>query len=197
MCNIVVDFDDCGLDTLPTLLRLHKERMPDYALPEGFLTPANAPALPAILEEGTYMLHTPIKKGFEDVLRRLKGLGHNIYACTHRGFHPKGKEYTERLIAPMRDVFDDVFYLDPKVDRDKTVFLSKTFKDQYYLIDDNPGFGSEFASARVVLFEARWNKSVKGCVTIKDWNFLEVFGALALTQSKLLKVPFDGNFEHE
>lgn len=198
MSNIVVDFDDCGMTTLSVMHGMHKELMPDYELPQNcFLTPDNAPALPQILQEGLYLERTPLKKGFEEVLRRLKGLGHKIYACTHRGFHPDAKMRTDKVLAPIADIFEEVFYLDPKTHRNKVGFLSQKFQNKFYLIDDNPGFGTEVSLTNVILFEQPWNKSVKGAVHIKDWNFLEVFGALALVQARRLRVPFDGNFEHE
>ncbi len=199
MSHVVFDLDDCGVTTHSVLIDMHRRIMPDFEVPsDQFLTKENAPALPAILEDGQYMALTQIRPGFIHAVRRLKDLGHKTYICTHRGFHKRGKEFTEELLGDDIDAFTDIFYLDPynPMEKDKTQFLSRTLGNDFYLVDDNPGFKGNYNPDHVILYETPWNKNCKSLASIRDWTFTTLFGALALTQSKLRRTVFDGNFEH-
>lgn len=98
------------------------------------------------LEDGNFMLsvnRSPLLEGNLDaficLLKTIRAKGGKVAVCTHRGFHPKAKSYSEYWLDVNIGMkhFDEVHVLDPKVHPDKLKYL-ETQSESFKLVDDNP-----------------------------------------------------------
>ncbi len=114
------------------------------------------------LSEARFMLDAEPIDIMIPTLHLLKCRGHALHICTHRGYHDKGIEYTDRWLTDrlVREFFTDIHCIDGKEHPCKLKYLD-TVSSNYKLVDDNaPNLVGENGS--VVLFTRPWNAKRNG-----------------------------------
>lgn len=168
MKHAFLDLDDTVNGTRNILVHLMKT-IHNYDAPEDiYLTSDNTDGyLGEILDSGEFMKHVNLNRGFPGLfghLVRTNNLTINI--CTHRGYHPKGEEYTHEFLNNLGilDFLDEIIILDPKKNPNKVEFIKSELKlvdDEFIIIDDKPNFFSNESLCRnTILFDQFWNKDI-------------------------------------
>lgn len=186
--NIFVDLDDTLIRTHEELVRLVKVNTGYEFKGKGFITIENTQGhLRPILEEAKFMLTAKPNIDFIYQLQNLKDVYKDklsIGFCTHRGYHPKAIEYTEKMFRQLEMLFDLSFlevksFLCPFKHPNKVKALETNY-DNFILIDDNPKFKEEESSTdpRVMIYTKEWNKLTKVPSNLRIHNPLELIDKL-------------------
>lgn len=166
--NIFVywDYDDCLGQTRKQFVQILLERYGHVVKTDDYLTPANTDGLLApILDSAEFMRSTPLDHTVLRVMQFLCDLRPDVKhgLATHRGYHPKGAEYTQELLERNGVTFDSYHYIDPVPYRDKMKYLRELHKpeDIVILVDDNTYYDHDaYPNSITVLIDKPWNKHV-------------------------------------
>jgi len=125
-----------------------------------------------------YLLYSPKKSGWEDVLKRLKKAGHELYVITSRP--PEVRETTQRLLKNCfwDDFFREIIFIKESGDDFKYKAANKLNLD--IVVDDGPHHIKDYIehfSWKICIFEQWWNRIIREdnskVFRIYDWNDFE------------------------
>lgn len=164
--KIVFDWDDTALRTHPFYVKYLKENHGDDIPLDEYCTEDNGGSgFLGLMESAHFMDKVEIREGFIPMVRRLIAEGHDIYSCSHRGYHKLGAVLTRKLFTEEEwNLFSDHYFLDPMTTPNKVEFLQEVFDgDDFILFDDRPHFScqnSEEDAEHIILFDQPWNKNL-------------------------------------
>lgn len=158
---IYLDLDDTLVNTRDTLRMIMKLAY-GITVPDGeFLSNKNAgPHFSDVMRSGEFMAQTPLESEVYHQMRLLADKGLDLGICTHRGYLPQAKQYTDIALKDSALVFKYEHYLHSKTCPDKIEFLNMFHKgEKYILIDDNPVHGeAPELPDNVLLIDRPWNQ---------------------------------------
>ncbi|CAM8750797.1 hypothetical protein MOC16_gp291 [Klebsiella phage vB_KpM_FBKp24] len=166
----VFDLDDTKFETEKAMTRWINDTFNCGLVWKNRLSrtdPFEAPFLKAVLEDGSFMEHADWVPGFEALPALIKemqtvfGARLQTMFATHRGYHPRAAEFTQRQFDRLGVEMEGVF-LDPEKVPCKKTWLDANLKGyDYYLFDDNPHWGGTDASevSNVFLMDKLWNQN--------------------------------------
>lgn len=179
--KLVFDWDDTALLTHPYYVKVLKETHgDDLPLDQYFTKDNGGTGFLGLMESGSFMDKVEIRSGFIEMVRRLVAEGHEIYSCSHRGYHRMGHVLTRKLFTEEEwNLFTEHYFLDPATTPNKVEFLQEVFDGEDFIIfDDRPHFTCEHSeedAEHIVLFDQPWNKELPfDRVFAFDENFISV-----------------------
>lgn len=165
--NVYFDLDDTLFKTRDELAHYLFEDFGFVAPDDVFLTMENTNGhIKKILDDAYFMLSTSpceSKMALLDTIREEFGNRVSLNFCTHRGYHKKGRTYTETAMYCHGLEFERQIYLCAYRMPDKMEFLRTRNTGNLILIDDNPVFGggSKQSYASIYVVDKPWNKHLE------------------------------------
>lgn len=179
--KLVFDWDDTGLRTHPFIVAFLKEKHGDDLPIDQYLTPDNGGSgFLGLMESGEFLDKVEIRDGFIAMVRRLIAEGHEVYSCSHRGYHAMGHILTRKLFTDEEwNLFTEHYFLDPIQSPNKIEFLLEVFDgEDFILVDDRPHFTCENEAEDadfIILFDQPWNRELSfPRVNAFDESFIRV-----------------------
>lgn len=163
MITLYVDLDDTLLHTRDWLIEQMYVMTGYRHKGNGFITPENTEGnITPVLDSAEFMRNTPPNIEMTNVLKQISDRV-RIKICTHRGYHPKGVEYTEELLDRLQlDYIAGVEYLCSYKQPDKIEHL-RSLGESFILLDDNPKFSKSKAledTGEIMVFTQVWNEQL-------------------------------------
>lgn len=177
----VFDLDDTKFETEKSMTRWINDTFNCGLVWKNRLSrtdPFEAPFLKAVLEDGSFMEHAEWVPGFELLPALIKemqtvfGVRLQTMFATHRGYHPRAAEFTQRQFDRLGVEMEGVF-LNPEEVPCKKTWLDANLKGyDYYLFDDNPHWGGTYASevSNVFLMDKLWNQNQTAYQRLYSFN---------------------------
>jgi hypothetical protein len=139
---------------------------------EGFYTPENTQGkITPLLESADFMKEADIYPAFKELSQWMKWT-RTMYptiqfvVCSHRGFHERGKEYSQIQLSKHNLQFDFEFYICHEKEPCKLDFLNVMFSETVYLhVDDKPSHSATELSERIIIVDKPWNQHYTGAYT--------------------------------
>lgn len=161
------DFDDVLGRTNAQLVYLLKYIFGVEAPLGSYLTVENTQGrIDDLVATASFMRNTAFDYPALNCLRRLQEQFPHVQhgLATHRGYHPKGEEYTLALLNEYEVKLDSHHFIDPAVHgKDKMVYLRARHPpdDVVILIDDNTFYEHDaYPNSSTVLVDRSWNQHV-------------------------------------
>lgn len=189
--SLYVDLDDTLLYTRDWLVKQMYLLTGYRHNKSGFITSENSDGnITKVLALAEFMRDTPPNLEMIEVLRQLSDRV-SIKICTHRGYHPKGKQYTEELLDTLQlDFITGVEYLCAYKQPDKIEYL-RSLEVPFILLDDNPKFSNVSPledTGEVMVYTQEWNKRLDIPDNLRINNPSEFISKLELNEIYLRNV---------
>lgn len=136
---------------------------------EGFYTPENTQGkITPLLESADFMKDAQIYPELSELSSWMKWMRQlypliQFVVCSHRGFHERGKEYSQIQLKNHDLEFDFEFYICHLKEPCKLDFLNVMFSQTVYLhVDDRPSHTATELSENIIIVDKPWNQHYTG-----------------------------------